>query len=88
MDALLPCPDQPDTPGQPESGITDLEVVDEIEWERLADDTLRTSGGRFRLWANWQPADLDLRADRFRYRLPPVEATGLPSLSSQQTIGP
>lgn len=56
---------------------TDLVVVDQIQWERLADDTIRTSGGDFRLWPNWQPADTDLRPDRFRYRLPPVEPTGL-----------
>jgi hypothetical protein len=62
---------------------TDLVVVDQIEWERLADDTIRTSGGCFRLWVKWQPADPDLRADRFQYRLPKGEATELSSSSSQ-----
>jgi len=29
---------------------TDLVVVDQICWERLADETIRTSGGCFRHW--------------------------------------
>ena len=64
---------------------TDLIVVDQIEWERLADDTIRTSGGRFRSWPGWQPAEQNLRADRFRYRLPGVD-TFESSLPSSQTV--
>jgi hypothetical protein len=68
---------------------TELVVVDQIQWEHLADGAaIRTSGGRFRLWPNWQPADLDLRADRFRYRLLLVEATGLSSPTSQEPAQP
>lgn len=49
---------------------TDLVVVDEIRWERLPDGTIRTSGGRFRHWASWQPADADMKPTRHQYRLP------------------
>jgi hypothetical protein len=50
--------------------VTDLVVVDQIQWERLPDGTILTSGGRFRCWACWQPADADLRPARYQYRLP------------------
>jgi hypothetical protein len=49
---------------------TDLVVVDEIKWARLGDGTIQTSGGRRRWWRNWQPAETDLTASRYRYRLP------------------
>jgi Domain of unknown function (DUF3883) len=49
---------------------TDLVVVDEIKWTRLDDGTIQTSGGRRRSWRNWQPAEKDLTASRYRYRLP------------------
>jgi hypothetical protein len=49
---------------------TDLVVVDGIKWSRLSDGTIRTSGGRYRTWATWQPAEKDLKASRYRYRLP------------------
>jgi hypothetical protein len=49
---------------------TDLVVVDEIKWSWLDDGTVQTSGGRCRSWRNWQPAEGDLKASRYRYRLP------------------
>jgi len=49
---------------------TDLVVADEIKWTRLDDGTIQTSGGRRRSWRNWQPAEKDLTASRYRYRLP------------------
>jgi hypothetical protein len=49
---------------------TDLVVVDEIKWARLGDGTIQTSGGRRRSWRNWRPAEKDLTASRYRYRLP------------------
>ena len=49
---------------------TDLVVVDEIKWTRLGDGTVQTTGGRRRSWRNWQPADEDLTASRYRYHLP------------------
>ena len=48
---------------------TDLAVVDEIRWIRSG-DTIQTSGGRYRSWHNWQPAEEDLTASQYRYRLP------------------
>ena len=50
--------------------VTDLVVVDQIQWEKLPDGTIRTSGGRFRPWPRWQPADKDLKPTRYQYRLP------------------
>jgi hypothetical protein len=49
---------------------TDLFVVDRIEWERLPDGGIRTSGGRQRRWTSWRPAKPDLEPTRYRYRLP------------------
>lgn len=49
---------------------TDLVVVDEIKWVWLDDGTIQTSGGRCRSWRNWRPAEDDLTASRYRYRLP------------------
>jgi hypothetical protein len=49
---------------------TDLVVVDEIKWSRLGDGSIQTSGGRRRSWRSWQPAEKDLTASRYRYRLP------------------
>jgi hypothetical protein len=45
-------------------------VVDQIQWEKLPDDTIQTTGGRFRPWNGWQPAESDLRPSRYQYRLP------------------
>ena len=47
---------------------TDLVVADEIKWTRLDDGTIQTSGGRRRSWRNWQPAEKDLTASRYRSR--------------------
>ena len=49
---------------------TDLVVVDEIKWAWLDDGTVQTSDGRWRSWRNWLPAEEDLKASRYRYRLP------------------
>ena len=49
---------------------TDLVVVDEIKWARLQDGTIQANGGRRRSWRNWAPAERDLTASRYRYRLP------------------
>lgn len=48
---------------------TDLAVVDEIKWTRSDDGSIQTSGGRYRSWRNWQPAEEDLTASRYRYQL-------------------
>lgn len=52
------------------SGLTDLVVVDQIQWERLPDGTVATSGGRYHSWADWQPTEADLQPSRYQYRLP------------------
>jgi hypothetical protein len=48
---------------------TDLVVVDEIKWTRHDDGTIQTSVGRYRSWHNWQPAEENLKASRYRYHL-------------------
>jgi hypothetical protein len=50
---------------------TDLIVVDQIHWKRLADGSIKTDGGRARRWPAWSPMDSHLRATRYRYELPP-----------------
>jgi hypothetical protein len=49
---------------------TDLYVVDRIRWDVRADGTISTSGGRERLWADWEPAEAALTPTRFSYQLP------------------
>ncbi|SCG77570.1 protein NO VEIN domain-containing protein [Micromonospora inositola] len=49
---------------------THLVVVDLIDWRRLPDGTVETSGGRVRVWEKWTPAKMSLKPSRFRYRLP------------------
>lgn len=49
---------------------TDLVVVDQIEWDRQPDGSIRPHGGRRRHWTGWRPADEALSPTRFRYRLP------------------
>src|SRR5262245_52874880 len=48
-----------------------LVVVDEIEWQRQADETVSTSGGRVRLWDDWHPDPTRLTPTRYRYVVPP-----------------
>ncbi|MFI7453782.1 protein NO VEIN domain-containing protein [Nonomuraea sp. NPDC049714] len=49
---------------------TDLVVVDQINYERKADGSIHTYGGRLRRWTDWQPADQALQPTRYRYTLP------------------
>jgi Domain of unknown function (DUF3883) len=49
---------------------TDLVVVDGIRWRRMADGTIKTRGGRLRVWSDWTPLDRDLSARKFAYYLP------------------
>jgi hypothetical protein len=56
---------------------THLVIVDEIQWRRLPDGTIETSGGRARRWTAWTPAEDDLEASRYRYR-PPAHTDELP----------
>ncbi|WP_433228897.1 protein NO VEIN domain-containing protein [Micromonospora sp. CA-248260] len=49
---------------------THLVVVDCIDWRRLPDGTVETSGGRVRVWESWVPAEKALKPTRYRYRLP------------------
>ncbi|MBF9132622.1 DUF3883 domain-containing protein [Plantactinospora sp. S1510] len=51
--------------------ITDLVVVDQIQWRRLPDGKVETHGGHARRWATWSPLDTHLRATRYHYELPP-----------------
>lgn len=48
----------------------DLFVVGGIEYRRNAADDYSTWGGRRRIWRDWAAEEQDLRATRFRYRLP------------------
>jgi Domain of unknown function (DUF3883) len=48
---------------------TDLVVVDGIEWSRV-EESITTTGGRFRVWPDWRPSEDDLSARRFAYSLP------------------
>ncbi|MEV0623992.1 DUF3883 domain-containing protein [Nonomuraea sp. NPDC050404] len=56
--------------------LTDLVVVDQIRRIDDDDDLLKLEGGRFRIWKGWQPADEDLQATRFDYRLQAPHAAG------------
>ncbi|MCK1805346.1 MULTISPECIES: protein NO VEIN domain-containing protein [unclassified Micromonospora] len=49
---------------------THLVVVDLIDWRRLPDGTVETSGGRVRVWESWTPAEASLKPTRYRYQLP------------------
>ncbi|TCC10899.1 DUF3883 domain-containing protein [Kribbella soli] len=49
---------------------TDLAVVDGISWKRMRDGSIKTSGGRLRLWRDWAPRDDSLSARKFAYSLP------------------
>lgn len=49
---------------------TDLVVVDDIDWSRYEDGSVKCEGGRFRTWQNWTPSDSDLAPKRFAYLLP------------------
>ncbi|MFC4899807.1 protein NO VEIN domain-containing protein [Streptosporangium amethystogenes subsp. fukuiense] len=49
---------------------THLVVVDCIEVSSQPDGKVETSGGRLRQWETWVPAEEDLQATRYRYRLP------------------
>jgi hypothetical protein len=49
---------------------TDLYVVDQIEYGKMEDGSIRTRGGCVRMWAGWQPATADLTPSRYRYMLP------------------
>lgn len=49
---------------------TDLFVVDQIHAERLTDGSFTTTGGRKRVWTGWAPAQANLSATRYTYRLP------------------
>jgi hypothetical protein len=50
--------------------MTDLVVVDQIDWKRQPDGGITTAGGRVRLWSHWSPADSALKPTRYRYQLP------------------
>ncbi|MER5337974.1 DUF3883 domain-containing protein [Micromonospora sp. NPDC002717] len=56
---------------------THLVIVDEIQWRRLPDGTIETSGGRARRWTAWAPADEHLTITRYWYR-PPAHTDELP----------
>ncbi|MGN9890593.1 protein NO VEIN domain-containing protein [Micromonospora sp. L31] len=49
---------------------THLVVVDLIDWRRLPDGSVETSGGRIRVWESWVPAHTSLKPTRYRYQLP------------------
>ncbi|MGC4796922.1 protein NO VEIN domain-containing protein [Micromonospora saelicesensis] len=53
-----------------DAAATHLVVVDEIEWTRLPNGEIQTTGGRIRRWTSWTPHDDDLKATHYRYRLP------------------
>lgn len=48
-----------------------LFVVDQINWRRSSSGVIETSGGRLRLWRDWQPEEARLTPTSFRYLLPP-----------------
>lgn len=52
------------------AATTNLIVMDKIDWRRLPDGTVETSGGRVRIWEAWTPADTALKATGYRYDLP------------------
>lgn len=47
----------------------DLFLVESIHYERI-DGEVSTSGGKVTYWSDWTPADEDLEAQEYRYRLP------------------
>lgn len=49
--------------------LMDLFVVDSIEWTRVDDGSVVTSGGRSRLFEEWFTSDDSLEPTRFRFRL-------------------
>lgn len=49
----------------------DLVVVDEIEWSRNADGDDATSGGRRRIWTDWEPVITSSTPRKYAYQLPP-----------------
>ena len=51
---------------------TDLYVVDNIEWWREADGSVRTDGGTARVWHDWSPSPGDLSPTQYRYTPPPT----------------
>lgn len=57
---------------------TDLYVVDCIDWDVQADGTISTSGGRERLWPDWQPAEATLTPTHFRHQLSPGKIVSRP----------
>jgi hypothetical protein len=58
---------------------TDLYVVDCIDWDVQADGTISPSGGRERLWPDWQPAEATLTPTHFRHQLSPGKIVSRPS---------
>jgi hypothetical protein len=50
--------------------VTDLFVVDGIQWWRDRDGSISTAGGRTRVWFDWQPSPHDLSPTSYRYNLP------------------
>lgn len=49
---------------------TDLIVVDEIDWTRAADGSVTASGGRTRIWPDWQADPAALKPISHVYTLP------------------
>lgn len=47
----------------------DLILVESIRYDRI-DGEVSTSGGKVTFWSDWTPADEDLEAQEYRYRLP------------------
>ncbi|MGY0004136.1 DUF3883 domain-containing protein [Micromonospora sp. I033] len=56
---------------------THLVIVDEIQWRRLPEGTIETSGGRARRWTAWTPAEEHLAPARYWYS-PPSHTDELP----------
>ncbi len=53
-----------------EHELTDLFIVDHIEWWREPDGSISTDGGQERVLHDWTPAEMDLAAARYRYNVP------------------
>lgn len=54
-----------------ERELSVLVVVDQIAWTREPDGSLKTEGGRPRIWWPWAPEHHRLTPTRYRYLLPP-----------------
>lgn len=54
--------------------LSDLLVVDGIEWSRDDDGEVTAWGGTLRVWADWSPKDDALAVRKYAYTLPPAES--------------